>query len=147
MGRGTTCGRSSKPDPSMSSGRARTVRREGVWHPRWFWPSFAVPGIVWLAVLFLVPFYVVLCVAFGTFDPIFRQPVPIWNPVQWYTGTFRQVLQELFGHGAFLGPAFIRTFAYVGVASLLCLVIGYPIAYYVARYGGKRKGLLLVLLI
>jgi ABC-type spermidine/putrescine transport system permease subunit I len=120
---------------------------EGVWYPRWFWPSFASPGVVWLALLFVVPFYVVLCVAFGTQDPIFRQPVPIWNPAQWYTGTLGHVLNELFGRGAFLGPAFIRTFVYVAVASLLCLLIGYPIAYYVARYGGKRKGLLLVLLI
>ena len=48
-------------------------------------------------ILFLVPFYVVLCVAFGTFDPIFRQPVPIWNPLQWYPGTFRLVFHQLFG--------------------------------------------------
>jgi spermidine/putrescine transport system permease protein len=126
---------------------SRRRDREGVWYPRWFWPSFASPGVIWLAVLFVVPFYVVLCVAFGTQDPIFRQPVPIWNPAQWYPGTFKEVFRELFGHGAFLGPAFTRTFVYVGIASLLCLLIGYPIAYYVARYGGKRKGLLLVLLI
>jgi len=125
----------------------RRREREGAWHPRWFWPSFAWPGALWLALFFLVPFYVVFCVAFGTFDPIFRQPVPIWNPVQWYTGTFSQVFHELFGHNAFLGPPFVRTFVYVGIASFLCLLIGYPIAYYVARYGGRRKGLLLVLLI
>ena len=53
----------------------------------------------------------------------------------------------MFGANAFLGPAFIRTFLYVGAAAVLCLVIGYPIAYYVARYAGRRKGLLLVLLI
>jgi spermidine/putrescine transport system permease protein len=106
-----------------------------------------VPGILWLAVLFLVPFYVVLCVAFGTFDPIFRQPVPIWNPLQWYPGTFGQVFQQLFGANAFLGPAFVRTFVFVGVASVLCLLIGYPVAYFVARYAGRRKGVLLLLLI
>jgi ABC-type spermidine/putrescine transport system permease subunit I len=127
--------------------RRRLRRREGAWYPRWFWPSFAAPGILWLAALFLVPFYVVLAVAFGTFDPIFRQPVPIWNPIRWYTGTFDQVFHQLFGANAFLGPAFIRTFLYVGAAAVLCLAIGYPIAYYVARYAGRRKGLLLVLLI
>ena len=136
----------------MASQLARRVpsgasRSERVFFPRWFWPSFAAPGILWLAVLFLVPFYVVLCVAFGTFDPIFRQPVPIWNPVQWYPGTFSQVFQQIFGPHAFLGPAFVRTFVYVGIASALCLVIGYPVAYYVARYAGRRKGVLLLLLI
>jgi spermidine/putrescine transport system permease protein len=120
---------------------------EGVWYPRWFWPSFSFPGVAWLAVLFLVPFYVLLCVAFGTFDPIFRQPVPIWNPADWYPGTFSKVFGQIFGAHAFLGPAFIRTFLYVFGAAALCLLIGYPVAYYVARYAGRGKGLLLVLLI
>jgi spermidine/putrescine transport system permease protein len=98
-------------------------------------------------VLFAVPFYVVLAVAFGTVDPIFRNPVPTWNPVQWYPGAFKQVFHQIFGRHAFLGPPFVRTFLYVGVASALCLLIAYPVAYYVARYAGRRRGLLLVLLI
>jgi ABC-type spermidine/putrescine transport system permease subunit I len=122
-------------------------RRGGVWYPRWFWPSFSVPGIIWLALLFLVPFYVLFAVAFGTVDPIFQEPVPIWNPADWYTGTFTKVFEQIFGTKAYLGPAFIRTFLYVGSAAVLCLVIGYPVAYYVARYAGKSKGWLLVLLI
>jgi len=131
--------------PRTSRGAA--AERHGAWYPRWFWPSFTIPGVVWLVVLFLVPFYVVLSVAFGTFDPLFRQPLPIWNPLQWYPGTFGQVLGQIFGQNAFLGPAFLRTFAYVGAASVLCLLIAYPVAYYVARYAGRRRGLLLVLLI
>jgi len=124
----------------------RRPEGEGVWYPRWFWPSFAAPGVVWLVVLFLVPFYVVFAVAFGTFD-FLGQPVPIWNPAQWYPGTFQRVLGQIFGSNGFLGPSFVRTFVYVGVASLLCLLIAYPVAYYVARYAGPRRGLLLVLLI
>ena len=33
------------------------------------------------------------------------------------------------------------------IASLICLVLGYAVAYYVGRYGGRRKGLFLVLLV
>lgn len=44
-------------------------------------------------------------------------------------------------------PAFIRTFSFVIVASSLCLIIGYPVAYFVARYGGRYKAIYLVLLI
>jgi ABC-type spermidine/putrescine transport system permease subunit I len=51
------------------------------------------------------------------------------------------------GPNAFLGPAFVRTFVYVAAASVLCMVVAYPVAYYVARYGGRRRGLLLLLLI
>ncbi len=133
--------------PSARARRRADAERHGAWYPRWFWPSFSVPGILWLIVLFLVPFYVVMCIAFGTFDPIFRQPIPIWNPLQWYSGTFGEVFGQIFGKDAFLGPAFLRTFAYVGAAAGLCLLIAYPVAYYTARYAGRRRGLLLVLLI
>jgi ABC-type spermidine/putrescine transport system permease subunit I len=109
--------------------RRRPTEGQGVWHPRWFWPSFTFPGVVVLALLFLVPFYAVLSIAFGTFDPIFRSPVPVWNPALWYTGTFTNVLRQIFGHGAFLGPPFIRTFVYVAAASAICIVVAYPVAY------------------
>ena len=33
------------------------------------------------------------------------------------------------------------------IASVLCLLIAYPVAYYTARFAGRRKGLLLALLI
>ena len=49
---------------------------------RLLWPILGLPAIVWIALFFLVPFYVVLCVAFGTVDPLFRTPVPIWNPLK-----------------------------------------------------------------
>ena len=41
----------------------------------------------------------------------------------------------------------MRTFVYVVIATALSLLIAYPVAYYVARYGGRWKGLLLVGLI
>jgi len=50
---------------------------------RWLWPSFSFPGVLWLIVLFVVPFYAVLAVSLGTVDPILFQPVPIWNPLEW----------------------------------------------------------------
>lgn len=135
----------------MASGRTRNRRRratdDGVWHPRWFWPSFTLPGIAWLTVLFLVPFYAVLAIAFGTFDPIFRNPVPIWNPARWYPGTFTQVLHQIIGPNAFLGAPFTRTFVYVALASVICIVVSYPVAYYTARYAGRRRALILLLLI
>jgi spermidine/putrescine transport system permease protein len=134
------------PEPSLRR-RPRRPREHGVWYPRWFWPAFAAPGVAWLVVLFLLPFYVVFSIAFGTLDPIFQNPVPIWNPIHWYTGNVTQVLHQIFGHGAFLGPAFGRTFFYVAAASGLCILIAYPVSYYVARFAGRRKGLFLVLLI
>jgi len=33
-------------------------------YPRWLWPLSALPGVVWLLLLFLLPLYVVVGVAF-----------------------------------------------------------------------------------
>jgi spermidine/putrescine transport system permease protein len=113
---------------------------------RWFWPSFALPGAAWLVLLFLVPTYAVLAVAFGTTDPIFSNPVPAWNPLDWQFDTFRSVLHDL-APGHVFWTVFVRTFAYVAISLAGCLLIGYPVAYYLARHAKRSKALLLVLLV
>ena len=111
------------------------------------WSALALPGVVWVCIFFLLPFYAVLCVAFGTVDPIFQTPTPAWNPLDWNTSAFQFVSDELFTlHGAF-ETVFVRTFFYVLIATTLSLLIAYPVAYYVARHGGRWKGFLLVGLI
>ena len=113
---------------------------------RWFWPSFALPGAAWLVLLFLVPTYAVVAVAFGTVDPIFQNAVPHWNPLDWQFATMQSVLGELEpGHVFWI--VFVRTFAYVAISLAGCLLIGYPVAYYLARHARRTKTLLLVLLI
>ncbi|MGH3034441.1 MAG: ABC transporter permease [Gaiellaceae bacterium] len=113
---------------------------------RWLWPGFAFPGLLWLIVLFVVPFYAVVAIAFGTVDPVLLGPVPLWNPVDWNVGWIVEVLHRLSPGGTFYGVA-IRTIAFVGIALALSLLIGYPVAYYIARHAGRLKVVLLVLLI
>jgi spermidine/putrescine transport system permease protein len=105
-----------------------------------------VPGITWLLLLFILPFYVIFAVAFGTVD-LFRNPLPVWQPWYWSSQYLTDVLGKIFGANAFLQPAFVRTFVYVFIASSICLVIGYAVAYYVARFAGRWRTLILVLLI
>jgi spermidine/putrescine transport system permease protein len=113
---------------------------------RWFWPSFAFPGAAWLVLLFLVPTYAVLAVAFGGVDPIFNNPLPVWNPLHWQFRTMRSVLDQL-RPGQTFWIVYVRTFAYVGISLAGCLVLGYPVAYYLARHARRTKALLLILLI
>jgi spermidine/putrescine transport system permease protein len=121
--------------------------RSGVWYPRWYWPSFTAPGLVWLGLFFVLPFFVVLSVAFGTVDPLFRTPLPVYQPWYWDFATFGETLSKFFvGDRIYLSPL-VRTLVYVAAASLVCLVIGYAVAYYTARYAGKQRGLILMLLI
>jgi ABC-type spermidine/putrescine transport system permease subunit I len=103
--------------------------------------------MVWIALFFLVPLYVVLCVSFGTVDPIFRSPVPIWNPLEWQFTQVEVVWDRLVGPNNFYLPAVLRTLLYVFVAVVSCLIIAFPVAYFTARYAGKYKGLVLALLV
>ncbi|MEX0753677.1 MAG: ABC transporter permease [Actinomycetota bacterium] len=119
----------------------------GVWYPRWFWPAFAAPAVIWVSAFFVVPFYVIVSVAFGGLDPIFLSPLPEYNPVQWDTAAFSDVVGQLFTAGSVTQTAFIRTFVYVAAATVLCLLIGYPVAYFIARHAGRFKAWFLVALL
>lgn len=110
------------------------------------WAALAAPGIGWLALFFLAPLYVVLAIVFGRVDPLFRTAVPVWNPLQWNPSQFTYVLSRISPDGVYF-PALLRTVGYVGAASVLCLAIAFPVAYFVARLAGKHKGLLIALLI
>ena len=113
---------------------------------RLFWAALAAPGIIWLAVLFIVPFYAIVAIAAGQLD-IFGAPVAVWNPLNWSTTNFTAAWHDVAGASAFVGPIIVRTLLYVALASLISLVIAYPAAYFVARFAGRRKALFLVLLI
>jgi ABC-type spermidine/putrescine transport system permease subunit I len=112
-----------------------------------FWIALAAPGIIWLALLFIVPFYAVLAIAMGKLNELYESPVAVWNPFAWSSENLIDVWHDLFGSAAFAGPILLRTIVYVAIASLLSLIIGYPAAYFVARFAGRRKGLFLILLV
>lgn len=112
---------------------------------RWVWPAFALPGVIWLILLFLVPFYAIFAIAMGHIDPILLRPVPEWNPVYWDPSVFASVLDDLFGGQ--LGVVALRTIGYVFVASATCVVIGYPVAYFVSRKAGRWRWLWLLLIL
>src|SRR5690349_6154555 len=121
-------------------------RREREPH-RLFWACLALPGIIWLTLLFIVPFYTVLAIAGGKLNQLFGTPIAVWDPLNWSTANLQSAWRDIAGSSAFVGPIILRTVWYTAAASILCLLIGYPAAYFVARFGGRRKALFLVLLI
>jgi len=123
--------------PDIKDDANRATRR--------LWPLLAAPGTLWLVLLFLVPFYAVLAVAFsGTID-INNEPIAAWNPLDWQFSTFWEVVKQS-TTGAFQ-QVWWRTTWYCLVALAICAVIGYPVAYYTARLAGRQRGLILALLL
>jgi putrescine transport system permease protein len=112
----------------------------------WYYPALAAPGIVWLLLLFILPFYAIAAVAFGARDQIFGLPIPAWNPLEWQFTTFIDTARQFTEDGGIQAQS-VRTLAYVAISVTICLLVGYPVAYYVARYGGRLKVLLLSLMI
>ena len=131
--------------PGRSS--APAARRPVAGRRNLFWVALAAPGMLWLVVLFIIPFYAVLAIALGQLNRLYETPIAVWNPFGWSLANVINVGQDIAGSTSFAGPIIGRTVLYVVVASLLCLVIGYPAAYFVARFAGRRKGLFLLLLI
>ena len=112
---------------------------------RWVWPGFALPGVIWLILLFLVPFYAVFAIAMGQLDPVLQRAAPEWNPFYWDLTVMGEAFAQLFGGQ--LGVIALRTLAYVLVACVLCVAIGYPVAYFVSRKAGRWRWLWLLLIL
>ena len=112
---------------------------------RWIWRALAVPGLVWLAVFFVVAFYAIISVGLGNVTTLY-EPVPHWNPLDWNVGYIWQGLKAVLPGGD-TWDTFLRTIIYVFVAVVLSLAIGYPVAWYAARHAGRWRGLILVLLV
>jgi spermidine/putrescine transport system permease protein len=95
---------------------------------------FVAPGVAWLALFFLFPLLIIVVVSLGTKDPTGH--VSLAQPgVQNYLQATR----------AEYIPAFLNSLRYAAITTVLSIVIGYPIAYWISRYGGRRKVLLLIL--
>jgi spermidine/putrescine transport system permease protein len=93
------------------------------------------PAGIWLLLLFAVPMGIVLAVSLGTTDPVY-QAVYGWHPQN-----FADVFDPLFA------PVLLRSVGYALATVVLCLLIGYPIAYYIARFGGRWKTLLIAVVV
>jgi spermidine/putrescine transport system permease protein len=100
-----------------------------------FWNRFLLPGALWLVLLFAVPLMLVLALSFGYVDELGRAvyATDLDNYADAFNPTFLPVL--------------LRSVAYAFATTALCLAIGFPVAYYIARYGGKYRNALIVLLV
>ncbi len=118
----------------------------GAWSGDQLWRRFAVAiPYLWLLVFFLAPFAIVLKISLA--DPIIAQPP--------FTGTFD-------AEGDFAGSAdnfsflltdklyavtYLRSVAMAAAATILCLALGFPMAYGIARSEATTRGLLLLLIV
>ena len=87
---------------------------------------FAVPYVVWMALFVVAPIIMVVIYAFTTAD-------------------FAPTVSNFVGMGTYLS-IFTRSFQLALIATVICLLIGYPISYMLAKEGPRFQRLATVLI-
>src|SRR3954462_1342032 len=99
------------------------------------WTWLLLPGTLWMSAFFVSALGLVIALTFGRTDelgnPRFGHTLEnVRGIVEW---TYLRVI--------------IRSFVYSLSAVVICLLISYPVAYVVARHGGRYKNALIALLV
>jgi putrescine transport system permease protein len=103
----------------------------------------------WLIVFFLVPFAIVLKISFSST----QIAMPPYQPLVHWAGEKMLQLQLNLGNFAFLveddlyWTAYLNSIFVAGVSTLICLLIGYPIAYAIARSNPSTRNILMLLVV
>jgi spermidine/putrescine transport system permease protein len=95
-----------------------------------------LPGMAWLGIFFAIPFVTLFMTS-------------LQAPVEGSPGQYVPALQ-ISNYASAIAeywPQFLRSFLYAGIATLLALLIAYPLAYFIALKSGRWRSLLLVLVI
>ncbi len=104
--------------------------------PKW---GLAIPSFLWYGLFFILPIAVIVLYSFGTKDSSQLVPVDLGSLT---LENYREVFSDLF-FGVFRGTLEIAV-----LATLLCVLIGFPVAYFIAfKVSEKWRAILLALVI
>jgi spermidine/putrescine transport system permease protein len=92
------------------------------------------PGVLWLAVFFLVP------LGFLAYQSLQSGSIDFGYAFTWSWGNYWHAIRDYRGQ-------FERSLEYAGIATALALVVSYPVAYWIAFRGGRWKNLLLLFIV
>ena len=95
----------------------------------------SLPAGLWLLLLFIVPLFFMLSMSLKTCSPASGQCVMTWSWGQ-LPSSVNQYRSQ-----------FVTSLIFAGAATLIDLVISFPIAYWIAFHGGRRKNFFLIMLL
>jgi spermidine/putrescine transport system permease protein len=95
---------------------------------------FLGPGLLWLIIFFLYPLLNQASVSLMSGDP------ENGYTLTWAFHTYWDAISDY-------KAQFGRSILYSGIATILCLIIGFPLAYFAAFHAGRWRGLILLLII
>jgi spermidine/putrescine transport system permease protein len=95
---------------------------------------FIGPGLLWLLIFFLYPLLNQAAVSLMTGNP------EAGYDLTWAFSNYTDAISDN-------SEQFVRSIVYAGIATILCLIIAFPLAYFTAFHAGRWKGLILLLII
>jgi spermidine/putrescine transport system permease protein len=95
---------------------------------------FLAPGLAWLLIFFGIPLVNQLFVSLQTGDP------ETGYVFDWNFAVYSDAISDYH-------EQFLRSIGYAATATVLCFVIAFPLAYFIAFKGGRFKNLMLLLII
>ena len=103
------------------------------------WPLgtlLALPAFVWLGIFFLIPLILILRLSFYGFSPTggIQAGFQLNNYIKLFTDTY------------YLG-IYVRTFRISIIVTVICLLIGYPEAYFLTQLQGRIKALVMMIVV
>ncbi|WAZ24452.1 ABC transporter permease [Streptomyces cinnabarinus] len=118
------------PPVAPAPEKAKPPRKRGRWTPY----LLLLPGLAWLLVFFALPmvYQASTSVQTGSLEEGYE--------VTWHFATYWDALTEYY-------PQFLRSVLYAGSATILCLLLGYPLAYLIAFRAGRWRNLIMILVI
>ena len=116
--------------PAPETKPPRQARKRGRWTPY----LLLLPGLLWLFVFFALPvvYQASTSVQTGSLEEGYK--------VTWHFATYWDALSEYW-------PQFVRSVLYAASATVLCLLLGYPLAYLIAFRAGRWRNLIMILVI
>jgi putrescine transport system permease protein len=114
------------------------------------WAAFKLAGLplVWLLLFFAAPFVVVLKISFA--DAIVGQP-PYTPFLQFAADGWRLLASAanylLLADDPLYVEAYLNSLKVAGISTVICLLIGYPMAYAIARAPDRWRNALLMLVV
>ena len=92
---------------------------------------FAFPYVIWMALFVVIPILIMAVYAFTTVDPLTSATLP--------------TLGNFTGMGLY-ASVFLRSFWLALLATLVCLLIGYPVSYWMAKEGPRFQRMAMALI-
>ncbi len=116
--------------PVGRASRKRPARKRGTFTPL----LLLAPAMLWLTIFFIVPTFSLASQSLQTGD------VDNGFVLTWHFQTYADALVRYW-------PQFLRSLIFAGSATLITLLVGYPLAWFIAHRSGQFKTMLLVLVI